>query len=288
MEQGINLFMTHEEYHKDPCPVPSLSRSTIKDLNFKTPRHAWENHPRLNPDYEKEEKGVFDLGSAAHSLFLEGIDKAVPLDFDDWRKKEAQIKRDALRTNGLYPLLKKQYADVEAMVFEAQRFIAASELRITDLYKEFDSEISCFWEEGGIWFRTRPDLLSKDRKLIIDYKTTGQLADPNEYDRIILATGLDIQDALYTHGVQWLCDTQPRFVFLIQETSSPYLCSLLELSYVYQEMGAEKIERAANLWAECLSSNIWPGYTGKVVTLSPPTWVLQKWEERKELDKYAV
>lgn len=287
IKEGIHV-MSDEYYHADPCSVPSLSRSTIKDLIFKTPQHAWQNHPKLNPEYKNEEKTAYDIGSAAHALLLEGIDKAVIIDAEDWRTKAAKESRDIARASGMYPLLNCQYEDVYKMVVTAKAYLRTCELKVKDIQNDGDSEMSCIWEEDGIWFRTRLDWISKEQDLIIDYKTTSQSADPSDFDRTILSSGLDIQDALYRRGIEWITGKRPKFVFLIQETTQPYLCSLLELTYVYQEMGAEKIEKAAKIWEKCLKENNWPGYSNKVYSLSPPTWVLQRWEERKEMDNVRV
>jgi len=48
--------------------------------------------------------------------------------------------------------------------------------------------------------QTRLD--SKDRKLILDYKTTSQTANPIDLARIFVSMGYDIQNAFYTLGVK--------------------------------------------------------------------------------------
>ena len=71
MQEGRHII-SFEEYLADPCPIPSLSRSTIKDLVSKTPRHAFWNHPKLNKEFKPEEsEKKFDIGTAAHSVFLQ-------------------------------------------------------------------------------------------------------------------------------------------------------------------------------------------------------------------------
>lgn len=124
--------ITSEEYHADLCPIPSLSRSTIKDLLFRSPAHAWFNHPRLNPDYKEQTEEKFDKGTAAHSLLLEGSDNIEVIDADDWRSKAAKDLREVARKEGKTPLLTHQYKESKTMVDSAMDQIrGCKELGIT-------------------------------------------------------------------------------------------------------------------------------------------------------------
>ena len=89
MKAGV-YKISFDEYLKDPCPVPSLSRSTIKSLVNDCPRKAYHGHPRLNKEYKAEEKTQFDIGSAAHDLFLGGGVAVAVFEYADWKKKEEQ------------------------------------------------------------------------------------------------------------------------------------------------------------------------------------------------------
>ena len=287
MEAG-SYKITEIEYHADPCPEPSLSRSTIKDLIQRTPRHAWENHPRLNPEYKNEEKDIFDLGSAAHSLFLEGIDKAMVYKGDDWKKKEAQQFKIDARAAGFHPLLRRVYDEVTEMVSVAKDCIAkAPDLQIKDLRTEGTAEPSYFWQEKGIWYRIRLDWITDNKCLILDYKTTGQFADPGDYERIALNNGLHLQDVLYRRGVNIVDGTLPQFVFLVQETKKPYLCSLIELSSQYHQMAEEQIELATRIWKKCVKEQYWPGYPANIAVIDPPAWASAKWAEKQIIEDEA-
>lgn len=284
MNPGSYFFMPEEDYHKDPCDEPSLSRSTILDLVTKTPRHAFENHPRLNPQAEEEQKGIYDIGSAAHSLLLQGIDKAAEVPYDDWRKKEAKDLRDQWRALGHYPLLTKHYTSVVEMVQAAKDFLKNCELEIKSLQDEGQSEVTYIWKDGSVWCRARLDWIQHDKKMVIDYKTTGLLADPATYERNAINTGLDIQDQFYRQGVNSVDGHDPLFVFLIQETQKPYLCSLVQLNEPYHDMAAQKIDRAKRLWLKCLRENNWPAYPLSISIIDPPDWAMAQWEKKMLLE----
>lgn len=274
-------IITAEDYHADPCPVPSLSRSVIKSLLFQSPAHVKEGHPRLNPALQSENEGKFDIGTACHALLLEGIDNIVVVDADSWRGKDAKEERDAAYLMGQTPLLKHQYESALIMVKEAERQIAACpELKIKNLREEGDSELTYIWKEEGTYLRVRPDWISKDRKLILDYKTTAASANPEEWGKTGLGSGCDIQEALYKRGVKAIEGTEPKFIFVVQENYPPYLCSFIGLPPQFSEMGSQKIWYGIYLWKKAMESGEWPGYPNRVAWIEPPTWALASWDSR--------
>lgn len=273
-----------DEYHSDPAIEPSLSRSVIQDLIYKSPAHAFFNHPRLNKASRPEEKvEKFDLGQAAHSLFLEGVDIAVLVDGDDWRKKEAREARDRARAEGKIPFLLDQYEKVTSMVKVAERALFdCNELKLGSLKLQGNSEKSYFWKEEEIWLRVRPDWIHDDRKIVIDYKTTTQSANPNELARMMVAMGYTIQEALYCRGVKAITGIEPKFLFLFQETTEPYLCSIVALSPEFREMGRQQVDYGIFLWRECLQYGKWPGYPQRIAYIDAPVWALTAWESKAQ------
>jgi hypothetical protein len=277
-----------EEYHADPCESPSLSRGIIMDLLFKSPAHAWQNHPRLNPDCKPEIDKKFDSGQVAHGLFLEGIDRACIIDPLDhvgkkggipigWTNDSIRAARDEARAIGKIPLLPDQYKTVFEMVGAACKALNNSEL--AGIFDDGDAEMTYIWQEGPVWCRALLDRTSKDRKFILDYKTTGTSANPEDFIRQIINHGYDIQSVFYSRGVMAVEKVTPTFVFLVQEDEPPYLCSLIALSPAFMEMANQKVIRGMDLWRNCMGSGEWPGYPSKVCWIEPPPWALT-WEMR--------
>jgi len=163
----------------------------------------------------------------------------------------------------------------------AKRFLAGSELRINDLQAEGRSERTFVWVEDGIWFKARPDWMPLDDAYILDYKTTGVSANPEGIERLILNMGYEIQDWLYKRGVYMLTGKVPRFVFLFQENKAPYLCSLIELSPQFADMGS-RAERGIEIWKKCLASDCWPGYPSRICNVEPPVWAFTQWEASQQ------
>lgn len=268
-----------EQYHADPCAVPSLSSSIARILLSKSPAHARLAHPRLNPHYvEREASSRMDVGSAAHAMLLEGTDIVAVCCYDDWRKKEAQAARDEARALGKIPLLLHQYDKVMAMYVVAESALKTC----TDLggfeWSHGKPEQTVIWQEGDTHCRVRADWLSNDRRLILDFKTT-EIANPAAWMRSLPSMGYDVQAAFYKRGVRAVTHIDPDFVFMVQETEAPYLCYFVGMPPAYLEIGRIKVEAALRLWTDCVEADSWPGYPPNIMYPDPPSWVLAEAEE---------
>lgn len=258
------------EYHADPCQEISLSSSIAKLLINRTPRHAWEAHPRLNPDWTPDNDEVFDIGSAAHSLFLRDVKPFVVVDSDNWRTKEARQARDDARANGKIPLLVGQWLRVNAMV-AAARVQLADHYEAKGAFTKGKPEQTLIWQEGDIWCRARLDWLPVG-SIFDDYKTT-ECADPDVFLRQVLNIGHDIQAAFYCRGIRklGLCAT-PTFQFIVQERDPPYQLSVCALAPDFIDLADHKVARAIEIWRACLAANKWPGYPKRTCWLETPPW----------------
>ncbi len=275
-EPGIFAMMA-DDYHADPAPQPSLSNSLMHILLTRTPQHARLAHPRLNPNrVAKADADKFDIGSAAHALLLEGHDHAVVVDADEWRTKSAQDLRDLARKAGKLALLKRQHEAVLAMMSAAHQYVDSTALR--GILNRGKPERTLVWKENSIWCRARLDWLTDDRSIILDYKTTG-VEGPGEFmRRNMIANGYDTQAVWYPRGVKALGHPAPRFLFLVQEVTSPFLCYLVEPAESMVELATHKVARALPLWRDCLTSNRWPGYPVEVHQADAPIWALREEE----------
>ena len=277
MTPGYHV-MSAEKYHADPCAAPSLSSSIAQLLLNGSPRKAWFSHPRLNQDYREVHDGKFDLGTAAHAALLEdGLSKIVVVEADDWRTKAAQQQRDTARTAGKTALLARHVKTVGAMVEVAQAFIAQSE--IVEFWKGGESEVTGIAQEGGIWLRCRFDRITTTRRFIIDYKSTTD-ASPEVFSRQIVRMGYHIQDAFYRRVARLLGAHAPRFAFIAQSCEPPFECSLHGCDPALQEIGDAAVQRATDLWRQCITAKSWPSYGGRIHWAIPSTWQIKDHEER--------
>jgi hypothetical protein len=277
------IHISEELYHKDIFPdineinQPLLSNSIAKKL-LDCPMKAWLAHPKLNTNYKSEDKDIFDFGRAVHAWLLEGKQKFVTIDADSYRTKAAQEARDVARAAGNTPILKAQVYQIKEMVSAALEFLYSSEAApyIGDLYKEGDAELTYVWQDSGVWCKCRPDWIRNDKSLIIDYKTTNQSANPDRYIHVIESLSYDIQHSFYARGVQAVEGIDPKFIFLVQETEYPYLCSIEALDIDYINIGASKVSRAISIWKNCLKTGRWPGYSNEINIISPKPWKISE------------
>jgi hypothetical protein len=267
---------TADQYHADPAPTASLSSSIANILLTESPKHAWLAHPRLNPKYVRETDSRFDLGSAAHMMLLERrSDAIVRVAADDWRTKAAKEARDAAQAEGKYAVLERQYDDIVAMCTVAREFVAASELG--DILVTGEPEQTLIWQEGVTHFRCRPDMLSQDRRVVLDYKSTGS-ASPEAFSKQIGRMNYDLQAEFYVRGIEAATGIAPVFVFLAQEITPPYACSLTSLSNAYRAIGQAKVQHARSIWERCMRDNDWPAYDNQIHYVEPPPWQLNELE----------
>lgn len=278
MTPGI-YAMPAAEYHGDPCEVASLSASIAHELCTNSPAHAREKHPKLNPTTVHEQAEHFDIGTAVHSILLEGVNSVEVLDFPDWRTNASKDARDAARKAGKTPLLRKVWAEVESMMLSTRGQLDAHEDGC-DMFVGGQAEQTLIWEEpSGIWCRSRLDYLRPGA--IDDYKTTSTTANPEAVTRQMFGNGWDIKAAFYLRGLRALTGTQATMRFAVQETYAPYALSVVTLGPDAMTLAEKKVLYALELWAECLERKRWPGYPTRTAYATLPEWVESAWLKRE-------
>jgi hypothetical protein len=275
--EGIHDGISMATYQADKLTDrPTLSAGLAKLLLTHSPKHAWTQHPRLNPEYERVEEDRFDLGTAVHSLFLQGEDIAEWINAKDWRTNDAQELRTYARRAGRVPLLLKHKPRVDAMLDAVQAQTA--ELGEPRLFTHGKPEQTLVWEEHGVLCRARCDWLRADLAAIDDLKTAGHSANPHEWCRRTLwAIGADLQVALYRRGVKALTGVTPEFRYCVVECQPPFALSVVSLAPSALEFADRKLDRALATWKECLATDTWPAYPTEVAYAELPPWLESQW-----------
>jgi hypothetical protein len=60
------------------------------------------------------------------------------------------------------------------------------------------------------------------------------------------------------------------------EKREPFRCAVIQLADAYLEQGWASVEADLLLLKACKTANRWPGSPGRVITLNPPDWLLEK------------
>jgi hypothetical protein len=270
------------DYHADPCPVPSLSRSIAHTMREQSPKHAWMEHPRLNPNYAPKEKKQFDIGDAAHSLLLgKPLWDIVVIDAANWVRKATQQARVDAYEAGKTPLLVGQWAEIQTMA-KAARAQLDRHPYASEAFTGGKAEQTLIWREGDVWCRALLDDLPTGGNVFYDYKTTGRSAHPDDWFRSAPDHGYDLQDGFYRRGISAVLDIpNPVFRFVVQETAPPYALTVCEFGGEAREVIESDVADAIELWRWCSNRGAWPGYEALIAYGSLPRWRMNQWEMRK-------
>lgn len=276
------LEIPASEYHADPCEQPSLSKSTIHTLISASPRHAWTNHPRLNPNFKRTEEWKYQLGTAAHALYFEGDAGVQVCDYDSWRTAAAKEDRDLALAHGKIPMLPGQWGDCQAMV-AAMRSQLDEIQALPALFGEGKCEQTLTWQEGDIAARARLDWLRDDLDYCDDLKTTSASAHPDGWSRrTLFSIGADVQVAWYLRGIKAVTGATPGFRFVVVETYAPFALSVITVGADVLALADAKIDRALTIWRRCLDTDEWPAYPTDVYRAELPAWEEARFLEREE------
>ena len=263
------------EYHADPCPEPSLSASVARTLIERSPLHAWMQHPKLGNQQEERPADRMSLGTAAHSVILQGSwDPINFIDADSFRTKAAREERDRIIEDGRIPMLDKDRGTIDAMAHEFARL--GIDLR------EFETERTMIWQDKAtelsppIWCRSRVDLLGDG--LILDLKTTSVPATPERWGRTLL-WDYATQFGFYRRGYKALKGGKlPAFRFIVQETTPPYSVAQFTFDEAGRAYADYLAEQAVWKWGECIKAQTWPSYESGVNIMEAPYWVRERLE----------
>lgn len=275
-----------DTYHSDPVVTPSLSSGVAKTILEQSPRHGWLRHGRLNPNYEPENRTLFDKGRASHKVVLGVGEEIAVINAPDYRTKAAQEAKQLAYLEGRTPVLAHQMATVNEMAAatraQLDRHEEASEAFVPGLGK---AEQALIWQEpNGVWCRALLDWKPNGGNVFHDLKSTGASANPDLWgSRTLYDGGFDVQAAFYCRGIRAVLGIDdPHFRFVVVENEPPYALSVVELTPAAMAMANRKAEEAIAIFGWCQRNNRWPGYPSRVCYVDPPVWAERKWLEREE------
>jgi len=273
VKPGLYPSMPAEEYHV----YPGLSASGAKLL---LPPSCPAKY-RAKMDAEPpEHKDVWDFGKVVHTLVLGEGEEFEAVAFDSWRTKAAQEQRVAIRAAGKTPILLADYAIAVDCAESVQAHPIASALFVNGL-----AEVSAFWSdpETGIQRRARFDWLPDSvdgRRLIIPDLKTAKSAEPFAFGRAAADYGYAMQAAQYVDAAKALgLDPDPAFLFVVVEKEDPFVVTVCQLDDEAMHVGRALNRTALRIYAECIETDTWPGYTKDIATVSLPGYFIYRTEE---------
>ncbi|AER48424.1 exonuclease VIII [Mycobacterium phage Babsiella] len=273
-QDGMNRFVTEEDYHGDRG---SLSVSGAKLLLPPScpAKFRWEQ------DNGRKPKKVWDFGHVAHKLVLgkgaefEVLDPSVhglkangepsekPTATAMWRNAEAEARKQ-----GKVPIHIADFTRAYDMAERVRQHPFAG-----PIFADRDgvAEVAVYHTdpETGVRLRGRFDWLSGD---IDDYKTSIT-ANPDELRHRFYRLSYFMQAAWYIDlAVAEGIAENPQFRFIVQEKEPPYVVTPIRYDDEAIEEGRRRNRQAIRLYADCMESGKWPGYSDDLVTISLPGW----------------
>lgn len=284
---AMRLDVTPDEYHADPCAVPSLSSSIAKVMLDQSPRHAQTQHPKMG-GVRREDSKVFDRGALVHKLVLGKGRDVVVVEAPDWRTKAAQAARDDARDEGKIPVLEDDYLEA---AWAAKAIV--EQLDAIGIVLDGESEVAIAWQElsgrGPVWCRGMLDhVIVRDRRAVIYDLKTCRSAHPSACARAVLNYGYDVQAAAYPRALQQLMpqlNGRVDFVFIFAEPRAPFAVTPGRLDDVLRTRGEERWTEAYTAWGDRMFAAKregdvldltapWPAYANGIVTFEAPGWMI--------------
>lgn len=248
--------------------MPALSGGRLNVLLTQSPFHALHNEGR-------EASEVSDIGMAIHDAMLEGVDRIVTIDADDWRTKAAKEARDEARAAGKVPMLSRKVAQVHAAIAAAQKHVMKSE--IAGAFDDGKAEQTVIWKEGDVLCKARPDWMGKG--FHISLKTTEGNANPSAFCRSRLSQmGYDSSLVFYDRGLRANGLTLEHRILLVEQ-NPPYGCCIFGLAPSKWEYADSRVSRGIAAWQKCKQTGIYPAYPTQTVFAEAMPWELSVEEE---------
>jgi exodeoxyribonuclease VIII len=251
----IEYNMPASEYHR----LPRASKSGL-DKIARSPAH-------YKCRDQKEPSKAMRIGTALHSLVLEGV---APLVMPEFSGKGSVALRDEWKQAhaGALVLSEDEALDVHGMAASIALHPIAGPAFAR---KDGRAEVSALWTcpDTGVECKSRFDWLLPSA--IVDLKTTAD-ASPDAFARSVASYRYHCQDAFYSQAAA-SCDLSvDHFLFVVVETSAPYAVAIYQLDDEARDIGRRLYLRDLRRLKECRERNEWPGYPTDISTLSLPKW----------------
>lgn len=232
--------------------------------------------------HEQATKAAFDLGHAVHERVLGVGAETVVIPADKLAKDGAASTTAAkefvaeAREAGQTPVKQDVYDEMAAMT---EAVLAHPMARIL-LEQTGNSEASVFATDPDtdVELRARFDRLPAggSTPIAVDLKT-ARSASPRGFAKAAAEHGYHVQRGHYMDTYA-LTDAPELagFVFVVVESEAPYLVGVYRLNTEFEQIGVQRAREARRIYADCLTTDTWPGYSTDIVALMAPFWAISE------------
>lgn len=143
-----------------------------------------------------------------------------------------------------------------------------------------DSQLTAVWLDPatGLLCKGRIDGDCPELSTLIDLKSSAD-ASRREFERSIFKFGYHRQAAMYLDACKALGAPRDHFAFVVVEKTAPYAVAVYRLKDDVIELGRRENAALLSLYAQCLSTDTWPGYPAGVQDIGIPAWAAKQIQE---------
>lgn len=273
--------LTYDQYSNFCMEQKALRSSYLKHL-MKSARHL-----KSEMDAPDKPSDAMNFGKLVHSLFENPMDflarhvvkpkfmgRTLDGKMSD-RSKEAKEKEQEW-------LSKRGTEDIVVTQEEAERLFSIHNMlkeknMISNILRKGVKEQSLWVKdpETGVTLACRPDFIAEDTGYCIDLKTTRD-ASPGFFTNEIFSTKgrfYLLQSSHYTHCLKTAGVSDGKaFIFIAIENLEPFDMRVYAIDEGALSAGDEWRKRLTEQYAECLETDIWPGYPDTCFPTTIPSW----------------
>ena len=251
----------------DYFAIDAFSNSLAGHM-LRSPMHAQEylrNPPEPTPSMV--------LGTAVDAIIFDRLDEIAVAPECDRRTKEGKATWAdfCALSEGRQVVKAEQFEAATAMAANVREHPAAAS--ILSKLKPEDQQVAVVWQdkETGILCKGLLDMLAASIGLLGDLKSTAD-AGPTEFPKSIFNYGYARQGAMYAEGLAAHGVTIQDFAIIAVENEAPYPVAVYRLRDEDLLRGLGQFRKAINLYAECVRTGEWPGYSNDIMDIALPAW----------------
>lgn len=260
--------ISNEVYHASF----GISSSGIKKI-LQSPLHYYDAYLDENKKPFTETPAM-SFGTMTHKFILENKDffneySIVPIEISSMHaaKKERKLFYEKIKESGKKPITTKEQTALSLIKKQIDNSKSARQLFV-DGY----AELSFFWidTKTGMLCKCRPDYFISDT-ILVDLKTT-QDGRKDALSKTCASFDYHIQAAFYSSGMQAVTGMYLPMRFVAVESSRPYAVNVFDIDNDDIESAHDQCDKALEIYAQCLASGEWPGYSCNVKVINLPIW----------------
>lgn len=251
IKKGLIKDLPNDAYHAD---LTHLSSSTLKLLLTDLNKFYEERILKLPRDNKSSD--VFDFGSLLHCMVLEPelLEKDF-ITYSGWVRRGAEYQQFKEDNPGKIIIAKPQMKKAEALFETYQKNETA-----VNLIKGIEPEISLFSSIDDVPIKVRADGLNRERRYIVDLKTTGFGLDCDSFKVTMERFHYHLSASLYLKAFEQELGVPLTFYFIVLGKSDVG-CKVYKFSDKSRQLGNSQLVKAIEIYKQCISTGDWTGQT---------------------------